>query len=315
MKSTWSKEHTASTLCAILALIFLPVLLGCILAPHLYMGLIHLGRAAPAFDSLRNIEFVSVLNRVVLLAGGILGWWLYKRLQMSHLKDLGIVPLSKHQVGSMLFTWITGVVTVFLWGFLALRFSKTLLFNEGSLTWGAAFEALLAGWIVAFIEELFFRGVLAGIVHRLMSVDMTALLVGIVFSLVHFAEPEPFLSVAHADWYTGLSMLQHAFTLHDFLHGRIFMMLSLFFLGSGLIYLRYAYDSIWVPVGMHAGWVLALKICSFQSLGGAMRVSFWHTQGDLLRGWGLVLLALSFVLISRKLYQRKKRKPHVAGSS
>lgn len=311
MSSIDSRPHAVSALFAVMAILLLPVVAGAVFAPHIYMGLLSFGRAFSAFDFFRTIEFISVLNRVVLVSGGLTGWWLYKRMQMHRMGDLGMVPFSAHQRGLMLLAWVTGIMMVFLWGVCAAKFGAQLAFSRAGSTWGAAVEAVLAGWIVACIEELYFRGLVAGIVHRIASVDTTALLVGLFFSLVHFAEPEPFLAVAHAKWDTGLSMIPHVFTVHDVLHGRICMMGSLFFLGCGLVYLRYAYDSIWVPIGMHAGWVPALKLLSFRVQSGVSGVSFWHTQGDVLRGWGLVLLALAFALSSRNLYQRKKRKQHV----
>jgi len=81
----------------------------------------------------------------------------------------------------------------------------------------------------------------------------------VVFSLIHFARPDPVIGVAHAHWYSGLALLPDCFR---FVHGAdayLPFMVTLFLMGMCLCLVYEMTGSLYASIGVHAGWIFALR--------------------------------------------------------
>jgi membrane protease YdiL (CAAX protease family) len=139
--------------------------------------------------------------------------------------------------------------------------------------WEAAKILRIAGTaaVVAVVEEFLFRGVALGLAARTFGRWPAALAVSLVFAGVHFLKP-----AREADavvvWWTGFAqiprILEAAPPPGVFLGG----FLSLFVAGLVLALAALRTRSLWLAVGIHAGWIFGQQ--GFQWLARPVDKSF-----------------------------------------
>lgn len=121
----------------------------------------------------------------------------------------------------------------------------------------AATPAIMA----SLVEEILFRGALLGIFLRAFRPSVAIISLSILFAAVHFLQPPAGAQIADPTAFKagfemlrliGLQFLQPQLLLYGFI--------SLLVVGLILGYARYNTAALWLPIGLHAGWVFALKI-------------------------------------------------------
>jgi membrane protease YdiL (CAAX protease family) len=124
----------------------------------------------------------------------------------------------------------------------------------------ALLTGLFSGILVAFIEESFFRGALQHGMRRHSSVVVTFIGVNLFYAAVHFTRPPLTAETAIIDGYSGWQML--AGMLHQYEHLTDFMdsFITLFVAGLLLSLIRDRTGNIVLCMGIHAGWVLSIKM-------------------------------------------------------
>lgn len=161
--------------------------------------------------------------------------------------------------------------------------------------------ALVTAVVVSAIEEVLFRGVLLGIFLRAMRTWSAVLSLSLLFAAVHFLEPPPGHSVPDPEALdAGFVLLGQIFSrFTDPLH-----MLSrfsiLFAVGVVLAVARIRTASLWMPFGLHAGWIIGLSV--FKSAtwpaSGLPEWTSWLVGTTLLEGLiPLVMVGLTGVLV------------------
>lgn len=141
-----------------------------------------------------------------------------------------------------------------------------------SLQWSG--KALLSALAVGFFEELFFRGILfRGLLEdtRRATAFVAA---NLFYAAVHFPKPPEKFEVGGLDPLAGIRFLQQ--TLQPFLNPVEILpgLVGLFIIGLVLSYAFFRTRALYLSIGLHAGWVFALK---------TMRVYGEFERGDL--GW------------------------------
>lgn len=149
------------------------------------------------------------------------------------------------------------------------------------------------------IEELVFRGLLLGLWLRACSLWTAWLGSSVMFSFVHFLKPPDGIEIADPRaWSSGLEVLRS--TLSHFTDPAFFIteFATLALLGLLLAYCRTRTFSLWLPIGIHAGLVFALKTFSMtQVLNTDSPLNPWFIGGDLKSGiLPLVSLGICFAL-------------------
>lgn len=116
---------------------------------------------------------------------------------------------------------------------------------------------------VGIIEELLFRGLLLGLWLRTYSVRTAWIGSSVMFSVAHFLSPPDGMVIADPRaWYAGFEILGG--TLGHFANPLFFVtdFTTLTLIGLLLGWCRIRTFSLWLPIGLHAGLVLALKTIS-----------------------------------------------------
>lgn len=166
--------------------------------------------------------------------------------------------------------------------------------KDTSLSAGKLFsKAFLPALGAGVVEELVFRGLLLGLWLRACSLRTACIGSALTFSFMHFLSPPDGMEIAdpHA-WYAGFKILGS--TLGHFTNPAFFVteFATLTLLGLLLAYCRIRTFSLWLPIGIHAGLVFALKTFSMtRHLDPASPLNPWFIGGDLKSGI-LPLIAL-----------------------
>ncbi|MFT5468681.1 MAG: membrane protease YdiL (CAAX protease family) [Verrucomicrobiales bacterium] len=125
------------------------------------------------------------------------------------------------------------------------------------------FAALLAGICVALLEEFFFRGCMIGLALRTNKKWAALAIVSTIFAAVHFLEPPADLaSPETVFWWTGFWHVGQVFSkfADPTLLAAEFTLL--FVVGWVLGWVRLRTNSLWLGIGLHAGWVFGIKFFS-----------------------------------------------------
>lgn len=120
-------------------------------------------------------------------------------------------------------------------------------------------QSAFAGLMVGFIEETWFRGALQSSIAHVSNGAFAIVLISLVYGAMHFVSADISIPADEVHWLSGTAVL---FTcLHGFRDPAFFD--SLFALVAGGLLLglvRYRTGRIAECIGIHAGWVMVVKI-------------------------------------------------------
>jgi len=169
-----------------------------------------------------------------------------------------------------------------------------------------AAKGLGIGLAVSSIEEPIFRGFLLGALLRQTNGLLAVLISSVYFAGLHFLRTDLRPTFAEVRWDTGFVLVFDAF--HNLSHGFVDSFLALFAAGVllGCIRLLAPKSSLGVCLGMHAGWIFAIKTA--QSLSHYNPYSPWvylvsHFDGVIgyfSAAWTSVLIILLIIKLHRK---------------
>jgi membrane protease YdiL (CAAX protease family) len=230
------------------------VLLGALLAPLLFRGgqVLAVHRILP---SLAEYDFESYFHRALLLAAVVLLWPLLRALRVQTWRDLG---LEKNPAAG------ADTVAGFLIAALPLLCcgASLIVIHLYSLRhaflWRKMPEVIFAATIVPMLEELLFRGFILGVLRRSFSRLSALVLTSALFSVIHFLKaPEMTTPNESVNWSSGFISIAHSFWQFGdplLLAGGF---LTLFVIGCILADARFRTRSLWLAIGLHAGWIFA----------------------------------------------------------
>jgi len=234
------------------------VLLGALMAPALFWvaqwaaGHLH---SAWLTDFLAKTDFARYFDRAITLTALALLWPLLRALRIQNFgHDLGLARdrrgwrrLGAGFLVALLTLGLLGAVLVFTGVY---RMHSHIAY--GKLAWFP-----LTAVTVAVIEEILFRGALQGAVRKTTVDDFALVTVAVLYAAVHFLKPpEHGLDPGAIHWWSGLALLPD--TLSQFREPALLLggFTTLLLVGLILGYARERTRSLWMPVGLHAGWVL-----------------------------------------------------------
>jgi len=156
---------------------------------------------------------------------------------------------------------LTGILLagglLFAMGFLLVTFGW-FTFDE-PLPWQAAVgKALGPSIAVSLVEEIIFRGILLGICLRAFRPATAIVVISLLFAGLHFLQPTGNLVPEDRGSNTaGFEMLLLIARRFQDFHLVFHEFISLTVVGLILAYARYATASLWLPIGLHSGWIFA----------------------------------------------------------
>jgi membrane protease YdiL (CAAX protease family) len=166
---------------------------------------------------------------------------------------------------------------------------------------------------VSVVEELLFRGVLLGIFLRAMRPATAIGLLSFLFAFVHFLKPPAFSKVPDPEALnSGFLLLGQIFG--QFADPLNFLSRIAIYAAVGVVlaYARYRTASLWLPIGIHIGWVLGVFVFegATWAVAGLPPSASWLVGRNLLEG----LLPLSVVMITGMLVHLMTRVPEPPAS-
>jgi membrane protease YdiL (CAAX protease family) len=223
------------------------VLIGALLAPPLYW----LGHGiSPAF---KNVDFESFFHRALLVAALLLLWPLLRSVRVRGLRDLGL-ERNRRWGRDLLAGLIMAAGPLLLCA--AALIALHVFTLRHSLGWARLLSVLGAAIAAPAIEETFFRGLLLGILLRARQTWFAILATSAFFSIVHFLKAPDHTSV-DVTWFSGFGSILHSFAQFTDPILVVAGFTTLFLIGWILADARVRTRSLWLPAGLHAGWIVA----------------------------------------------------------
>ncbi|TGM74493.1 CPBP family intramembrane glutamic endopeptidase [Leptospira bouyouniensis] len=188
---------------------------------------------------LKPFTYSKILSRTTTIILFLALIWFRKKIDRMSIVSLGLTRFYQRK-RELFLGFIAGVLslslvvgTKVLYGVSTWSPKEFFLFD-----WLLSFYFLLSVFCIAFVEELFFRGYLLQSFVKEWGEKKAAILTSIFFSLTHFIRPihDPFLLVPE--------------------------MIGLFLVGYALSYAFIYTRSLYLPIGIHAGWVYVVKMQS-----------------------------------------------------
>ena len=235
-----------------MAIYFVAVILaGALIAPVLFWSAQILARNGQ-LSFLSQFDFEVFFHRALLVSALILFWPLLRALGVRRLEDLGLRPDRrrwKHLTGGFLIA----LLLLLLCG-LALIASDAYSLRS-AVSWGPLGRTVLSAITVPWIEEAFFRGLVLGILLRSGRKYLAMGLSSALYSVVHFLKA-PEGTSPEVTWSSGFQSIAHSFV--QFSDPMLLMagFTTLFLIGWILADARLRTGALWLPVGLHAGWIL-----------------------------------------------------------
>ena len=227
------------------------VLVGALLAPILYWSA-HALAEHGWLTFLARYDFETYFHRALLVAALILFWPWIRSLKIRGREDLELDRNPR---------WPRDLVAGFLLSTLpllccgAILIASPIFSIRGAINWAGVAKMFLAAAFVPFIEEAFFRGLVLGTLLKSGRQTMSIFLTSALYSIVHFLKA-PEQTSPDVTWTSGFNSIAHAFGqfTDPLLVGAGFT--TLFLVGWILAEARLVTRSLWLPIGLHAGWIL-----------------------------------------------------------
>lgn len=228
------------------------LLFGALVAPPLYWTVQAL-IARGMLTFLAEFDFQRFFHRALLVGAVLFFWPLLRSLGIRSWRGLGLQPNPARwrDLGAGV---LIALIPLFCLALVLFELGAYGFRREISLL--AIGERTLSAIVVPFLEEPLFRGLILGILLRSNPPWRAALFTSAGFSIIHFLKA-PEHSATDITWTSGFVSIANAF--HQF--GQPFLLLAgfttLFLLGCILADARIRTRSLWLPIGLHAGWIFA----------------------------------------------------------
>jgi membrane protease YdiL (CAAX protease family) len=275
------------------------LLLGAILAPLLFWGGQWLA-AHHIISFLARFDFESFFHRALLVAGLILLWPLLRAIRIRRLPDLELNPNPRWR--SDLLTGFT-MAAVPLLCFGAILIALHIYSVRFTLTGATVLNLLATSTVVPIIEETLFRGLILGILLRTGRKYLAAFITSAFFSVLHFLKaPERTSTVV--SWTSGFNSIAHSFNQFSDPILVTAAFTTLFLIGWILADMRLRTNSLWFPIGLHAGWIFGNGL--FNRVARRQNVALPWIGKNLLVGLvPLVVCLITWILVRLYLHYRR----------
>ena len=298
-----------------LIFLLLTLALTCVVTPWMALGADWFAARWPGLLEER-VPFARVFNRAFMILGVILFCVTRHHLIPSQLKKLLAIGSSTARRGLFVGCGLALASMALLLAVMTLADVYTPFFRLSlARSLGRLASALASGLFVGFMEEVFFRGLLfLGLLEAGRPLR-AYVLANLFYSAIHFVKPGEDYFLDRLDPLAGFRHL--VTTFEPFLDPIALLpgLIGLFLIGVVLSYALARTRNLYLSIGLHAGWIIALKTVrvfgdySRQDLGWA----FGSTDPKIVSGvvtWlGILLVALAVHRITRRGSQFSDDRP------
>jgi membrane protease YdiL (CAAX protease family) len=226
------------------------VLAGAVLAPILFWT----AQSAAAHGIaafLMRFDFESFFHRALLICALLFLWPLLRSLRIRSLYDLKLHRNQRagRDAGA---GWLLAALPL---GYTAIALIQAGSFAmKNSIPWSAIGAIAAAAVTVPVIEETFFRGLVLGIQLRAGRPVIAAFITSALFAVIHFLKAPDRTSIA-VTWTSGFRSIAHSFSQFTDPILVLAAFATLFLVGAILADARLRTASLWLPIGLHSGWI------------------------------------------------------------
>tara|TARA_R110000850_G_scaffold157962_19_gene282086 strand:- start:5 stop:997 length:993 start_codon:yes stop_codon:yes gene_type:complete len=305
------------------------VLIGALVAPFLYdggkhvvaMGWLEGGWFDGLNGSMNRATFPRYFNRAILLGAALMLYPVLKWMNAGTegrgaFRDFLMLAPNPAWWRHLLigFGVAAGSMTLLGWGYVAQGWYSMKETDKPLVE--ILLEALGTGVAVGLLEEFVFRGALYAILSKVMKPRLLFFFVASVFAVLHFFNAPLGLDVSEVTAGSGFWMIgrifQHFFSQFSDLYFLLSEFAVLFAIGVVLGYTRVKTGSLWLGIGLHAGWVAGVKVLSPLTVRAFGREEMMPWLGDSLRVGMVSFLLVSLTGIGVWLWLRKSPRPTFA---
>lgn len=251
--------------------------------------------AYPAYGLSTHIghfAFHRVASRIAMLVFALELWWLARHLAIRSRQDFGY-GLARSRFLRVAFLWgVIGMISALPGALFLLGSHIRLIDPQFVATAGSVSKIFLtgvgSGIAVALIEETVFRGAMHTAIERDSGPWMAALLTAPLFAILHFFAKVR-IPEAQLDWGSGFDLLIRSFA--PLSHPMTVADSFLAWLAVGLLLslTRVLTGNIAVALGLHAGWVVVLRMLQQSTQRGpATALDGWVGNFDGLVGYWIL---------------------------
>jgi membrane protease YdiL (CAAX protease family) len=276
---------------------------GWFLGSILLAGLIGASIAYPAYEltsTFSNWPFHRVASRIAMLVLAVLLAMLCRHLNLRQKRDFGYGLPWRRFIRVCLLWGAIGMVTAAA-GAAFLLGTHLRVIDSGFVASAPSFArifiiGLSSGLSVALVEETVFRGAMHSAVERESGPWVAALLTAPLFAVLHFFAKAR-IPAADLGWGSGFDLLLLSFAPLGHPSLVLDSFLSWLVVGLVLSQTRVLTGNIAAAVGLHAGWVVVLRMLQQSTTSGdAPAYSAWVGRFDGLLGywllpWGMAIAA------------------------
>ena len=234
------------------------VVVGAVFAPILYWSAQSLA-AHGVFSFLAKYDFETFFHRAILIAAAVLLWPFLRVSHVFGMADLELAP-NPRWGRDVLAGLLLSVIPLLCCG--ALLIALHIYSFRHVFAWSRFGKVLLAAVSVPFIEETFFRGIVLGLLLRSGQKLLSILTVSAFFAAVHFLRGSQW-QPAIVTWSTGFEAIGDVFSGFGDPMMVLAAFATLFLIGCILADARVLTRSLWLPIGLHAGWIFGSGVFSW----------------------------------------------------
>jgi membrane protease YdiL (CAAX protease family) len=226
------------------------ILLGALLAPFLFWSAQWLA-THQIFPALAHFDFESFFHRALLIVAIALLWPLLRSVRVRNMADLQLAP-NPNLTRDIAAGFAIAMIPLLCCAAILIVFH---VFSFRGTVNPMGFAKVLATAItVPIIEEIFFRGIVLGVLLRSGCTWMSILVTSALYSIVHFLKA-PERTSTTVTWASGFNSIGDSFS--QFTDPMLVAggFITLFLIGLVLADARLRTRSLWLSMGLHAGWI------------------------------------------------------------
>jgi uncharacterized protein len=261
------------------------VVMGATLAPWLFWAGQYISHF-PQLSFLAGTDFQRYFDRSILISAFLLLVPILHWIGLHRLENLGLRKNARC-VSHVLGGFALSLGTISASG--AFLFGMDVFELKDPVPWDLLPPILLTAITVAVIEETLFRGALLGLLRQTFTPQPAAILVSVLFSILHFLNPER-EGIASVHWYSGFELLPRAFWRFSDPLPLLGGFITIGILGLMLAHATIQTSSLWLGIGVHAGLIFG-KMGFNKVMKRVEDVSPWFGS-DITAGIGSILTLL-----------------------
>ncbi|MEA2013564.1 MAG: type II CAAX endopeptidase family protein [Verrucomicrobiota bacterium] len=231
-------------------------IIGSFLAPILYFSLQQLGLFI-------DCPFRRIANRAFMLVAFIGLWPFLKSLNITGRKDWGFNERRKDFGTSVLKGLLFGLFSLII--IVALEILIGCLFympyNKGITNFILlSISGLISGITIALIEESFFRGILFSAIKKDKGLVFTIFFTSLLYATAHFIGGDIKIPPEQVNFLSGFRVLLNSISFSKSSENITGAFCCLTMIGIFFGMIRHYRGSISLQIGIHTGWVMAIKV-------------------------------------------------------